>query len=288
MTVLSCGIATLGLLQNSVAVIIGAMLVSPLMGPIVALGFSLTTVDYRQMKRSVLAIAGGRSDPLEVTATVLTPEFHARAEQNIAGRIDAILGARATVELDQVVVSREDRDARVSQQAAETALLRSNLEPHARAYTERQHAIEAVQSAIFFPVRTIDVDPEAKRIRLEPAAGTSISLRALRQLDVSLQARFPGWDIAVIPVVAALPSLYFESGRENFLIGQHEVVDDIVWALKAWQVDKVTARGFASSSGSVTANRRLAERRAEWVAECLRAAGFDAESTADFDVPAAS
>jgi len=59
MTVLSCGIATLGLLQNSVAVIIGAMLVSPLMGPIVALGFSLTTLDYHQMKRSVTALGAG-------------------------------------------------------------------------------------------------------------------------------------------------------------------------------------------------------------------------------------
>lgn len=464
MTVLSCGIATLGLLQNSVAVIIGAMLVSPLMGPIVALGFSLTTVDYRQMKRSVLALAvgmalalsmsilivwvsplqaetpeilartnpnlfdllvavfsglaggyavikrkgeaivgvaiatalmpplavvgfgiatlklhialgsfllfmtnllaialsvallarwyrfttsdspvylmwqtvltlvvfaalsvplglalvdiagktvinvavrseidrefddqrssierlsitGGRGEPLEVAATVLTPEFRAQAEQVIAGRLDARLDSHAKVELDQVVVSREDLEARVSRQAAETALLRSSLEPRAKAYTERQQAVEAVQSAVFFPVRTMDVDPEAQRIRVEPAAGTAISLRALRQLQASLQSRFPGWDVAVIPVVGALPSLYFESGRENFLIGQHEVVDDIVWALKAWQVNAVTARGYASSSGSTAANRRLAERRAEWVAESLRAAGLDAASTADFEAP---
>ncbi|MDQ6926219.1 MAG: TIGR00341 family protein, partial [Candidatus Eremiobacteraeota bacterium] len=33
----SCAIATLGLLANSVAVIIGAMLIAPLMTPIVAL-----------------------------------------------------------------------------------------------------------------------------------------------------------------------------------------------------------------------------------------------------------
>ncbi|MEO7358681.1 MAG: hypothetical protein ABI120_00020, partial [Gemmatimonadaceae bacterium] len=39
MSVLSAGIATLGLLQSSVAVVIGAMLVSPLMSPIAALGF---------------------------------------------------------------------------------------------------------------------------------------------------------------------------------------------------------------------------------------------------------
>ena len=44
MIVMSCGIATLGLLQNSAAVIIGAMLISPLMGPIIGLGIGLATV----------------------------------------------------------------------------------------------------------------------------------------------------------------------------------------------------------------------------------------------------
>jgi len=62
-------------------------------------------------------------------------------------------------------------------------------------------------------------------------------------------------------------------------------VDDITWALKAWQVREVTAYGFASSSGSRTANRELAQRRADWVSESLRAAGFDARSVAETGVP---
>lgn len=464
MTVLSCGIAILGLLQNSVAVIIGAMLVSPLMGPIVALGFSLTTVDYRQMKRSVVAlgvglvvallmsivivsfsplqaetpeilartqpnlfdllvavfsglaggyavikgrgeaivgvaiatalmpplavvgygiatlkmhiamgsfllfmtnllaialsvallarwyrftasdspvsvmwqtvltlvtfaalsvplglalvdigrktvvgvtvraeierqfegrrssiesldIAGGRGEPLEVAATVLTPVFRAGAESAVAGGIARKLGQVAQVSIDQVVVSREDLDERISQQAAETALIRKDLEPLAKAYRARQEAVDAVKAAVFFPVRTLDVEPEARRIRVEPTADAGVGLRALRQLEASLRTRFPGWDITVIPVVGPLPSLYFESGRENFLIGQHEAVADIVWALKAWQVGAVTVTGFASSTGSTATNRSLAQRRAEWVAESLRAAGFDALVAADVRVP---
>jgi uncharacterized hydrophobic protein (TIGR00271 family) len=46
MTVLSCGIATFGLLTNSAAVIIGAMLVAPLMSPI--LGLSMASVAGRE------------------------------------------------------------------------------------------------------------------------------------------------------------------------------------------------------------------------------------------------
>jgi uncharacterized hydrophobic protein (TIGR00271 family) len=44
--VFSAGIATLGLIQNSPAVIIGAMLISPLMGPIMATGLGLAVGDF--------------------------------------------------------------------------------------------------------------------------------------------------------------------------------------------------------------------------------------------------
>ncbi|MEO6922558.1 MAG: hypothetical protein ABI142_01920, partial [Bryocella sp.] len=43
--VLSAGIATLGLVESSPAVIIGAMLISPLMGPIMATGMGLVVGD---------------------------------------------------------------------------------------------------------------------------------------------------------------------------------------------------------------------------------------------------
>ena len=57
MAIMSCGIAILGLLQSSAAVVIGAMLISPLMGPIVQLGFSLCVVDFRMMRRALHIIS---------------------------------------------------------------------------------------------------------------------------------------------------------------------------------------------------------------------------------------
>ncbi len=70
MTLMSCGIATLGLLQNSAAVIIGAMLISPLMGPIIQLGISLTTFDWWRAIVGV-AIATALMPPLAVTGVGL-------------------------------------------------------------------------------------------------------------------------------------------------------------------------------------------------------------------------
>lgn len=52
--ILACAIliASIGLNMNSTAVIIGAMLISPLMGPIVGIGFSLATYDLSLLKKS--------------------------------------------------------------------------------------------------------------------------------------------------------------------------------------------------------------------------------------------
>jgi uncharacterized hydrophobic protein (TIGR00271 family) len=52
--ILACAIivASIGLNVNSTAVIIGAMLISPLMGPIVGAGFALAIYDFQLLKRS--------------------------------------------------------------------------------------------------------------------------------------------------------------------------------------------------------------------------------------------
>jgi len=55
----SCIIATLGLLSNSVAVIIGAMIIAPLMLPIRALAFSALTANIQLLRQSLIALSVG-------------------------------------------------------------------------------------------------------------------------------------------------------------------------------------------------------------------------------------
>lgn len=52
-------IATFGLLANSAATIIGAMIVAPLMGPILGVAFSMVMGNRRLLKRSLLAVVSG-------------------------------------------------------------------------------------------------------------------------------------------------------------------------------------------------------------------------------------
>ena len=59
MVVLSCSIATLGLITNSPAVIIGAMLVAPLMSPIVGIGLASITGEARLAEASLSSLLRG-------------------------------------------------------------------------------------------------------------------------------------------------------------------------------------------------------------------------------------
>jgi len=59
LVVLSCSIATMGLITDSPAVIIGAMLVAPLMSPIIGLGLASITGKGKLAERSVEALAMG-------------------------------------------------------------------------------------------------------------------------------------------------------------------------------------------------------------------------------------
>lgn len=107
---LAAGIATLGLLQSSTAVIIGAMLVSPLMGPIAAMGFGFASLDGHQIRDSMKVIAIGAAIGIltGILLTLLspirnaTPEIIARTEPTLldlaVAMLSGIAGAYATVQ----------------------------------------------------------------------------------------------------------------------------------------------------------------------------------------------
>ncbi|WP_297802113.1 DUF389 domain-containing protein [uncultured Brevundimonas sp.] len=103
MTVISASIAALGLMLNSPAVVIGAMLVSPMMGPIVALGFSLALLDFAELKQSLGAIVVGVGVALFVAVLLVllsplkepTAEIIARTRPNFFDLLIAVFSGVA-------------------------------------------------------------------------------------------------------------------------------------------------------------------------------------------------
>ena len=71
MCALSAGIATLGMLQSSTAVVIGAMLISPLMSPIAALGFGFSSLDGSRIREAARVVGIGSVIGI-LTGVVLT------------------------------------------------------------------------------------------------------------------------------------------------------------------------------------------------------------------------
>lgn len=70
MLALSAGIAAFGLIQGSTAVVVGAMLVAPLMTPLVAAGLALVQGNARVFRQSLIAMGGGILGGLAVALIV--------------------------------------------------------------------------------------------------------------------------------------------------------------------------------------------------------------------------
>lgn len=100
---LSAGIATLGLLQGSPAVVIGAMLVSPLMSPIVALGFGFASIDGQRIRAAAKVVMIGAAIGIftAILLTWLSPirnatsEIIARTEPTLLDLLVALLSGVA-------------------------------------------------------------------------------------------------------------------------------------------------------------------------------------------------
>lgn len=103
MTVISAGIAILGLLLSSPAVVIGAMLISPLMGPIIGVGFGVALFDLAETRRSLTTFMIGVAVAIAFTATIVllspiqevTSEIAARTRPNLFDLGVAILSGLA-------------------------------------------------------------------------------------------------------------------------------------------------------------------------------------------------
>lgn len=103
MNVMSCGIAILGLLLSSPAVVIGAMLISPLMGPIMLMGFSLAILDLAALRQAVITLAVGTAVALSTAfiivfvspLTEITSEILARTRPNFFDLLVAIFSGLA-------------------------------------------------------------------------------------------------------------------------------------------------------------------------------------------------
>jgi len=120
-------VASLGLNVNSTAVIIGAMLISPLMGPIIGMGLAVGISDFDMLKRSFkhYALSAGVSVATATIYFLLSPineaqsELLARTSPNIYDVLIAFFGGMAGV----VAICAKERGNVIPGVAIATALM---------------------------------------------------------------------------------------------------------------------------------------------------------------------
>lgn len=103
MNILAAVIASYGLLANSVAVVIGAMIVAMLMGPIVGISLGMVESEYRLTRSAVLSLAGGMALVYAVAFVIglahreipVSAEIIARTSPNFLDLMVAIAGGAA-------------------------------------------------------------------------------------------------------------------------------------------------------------------------------------------------
>lgn len=127
--ILACAIvvASVGLNVNSTAVIIGAMLISPLMGPIIGAGFALGIYDFELLKKSLknLLIATVVSLSVSTLYFYLSPfretqsELLARTSPNIYDILIAFFGGLVGV----IAITRKEKGNPIPGVAIATALM---------------------------------------------------------------------------------------------------------------------------------------------------------------------
>ncbi len=127
--ILACAIvvASVGLNVNSTAVIIGAMLISPLMGPIVGAGFALGTYNFELLKKSIknLLIATLVSLLVSTIYFFISPfketqsELFARISPNIYDVLIAFFGGLVGV----IAITRVEKGNPIPGVAIATALM---------------------------------------------------------------------------------------------------------------------------------------------------------------------
>jgi uncharacterized hydrophobic protein (TIGR00341 family) len=103
LVVLSTLVATIGLTENNVAVVIGAMVIAPLLGPNLALSIGTALGDYRLIRQSILTLLAGLVLAIALSVGIglwfavdmSTHEVMTRTEVNLASVLLALASGAA-------------------------------------------------------------------------------------------------------------------------------------------------------------------------------------------------
>ncbi|MHC1704299.1 MAG: DUF389 domain-containing protein [Tenuifilaceae bacterium] len=218
-------VASVGLNMNSTAVIIGAMLISPLMGPINGMGYSIATYNFELFKQSIKNFSFAVITSLIASTTyfALSPistahsELLARTSPSIYDVLIALFGGLAGI----IAISSKQKGNVIPGVAIATAL----MPPLCTAgYGLASGQYDFFLGAIYlFTINTVF-------IALASVAVSQFLKFPIRTLVESSQKKKVNQLISFVIIIVLLPSIYFGYGlvqKENFIKNASNYISNV-------------------------------------------------------------
>lgn len=198
--------------------------------------------------------------------------------KNADNRLAALLGEKIQYRIDQIVVND------VRKLESPPSAIANPIQTSYMAAPQPNFGDTFRKS---FPLETehIDVDENAKSMRIFPTPGAGADILSLYQLEKELLIRFPGWKIAIVPPAQSLPELYYNPNQTVLAGTETEKLQAIIWTLQAWKARTLSVVGHASTLGRAAANQRRAAKRAAEITKQLKNAGFEVTESHEYPVP---
>lgn len=201
------------------------------------------TTATRQASNVVVEVFDGRatvsqlepnfnSEPMQVTATVLTPEIIGDAESRAEALMSQELNRPVEVSLTQLRVG-------TSAQAAEEAQLSQARAQERAALEQAEDIAERLSLLAGVPVDEVTVDRERRRALVTARPLDGASLAAYEELERRIDATEPEWDIRLTPPLRPLPQITFEQ------VQNEEDGEPAQWALTSQGTRAVALAAWA-------------------------------------------
>ena len=226
---------------------------------------------------------------LNVEATVLTRERVAGAQNALQSRLSEKMGRNVTVSLGQVLINQDiDLEQAKFLELANTSLaapLRAEIS-RIETLSQTRRSEAELRNAVAFKLAGADINGQTQSASFFAARQAGFSAASYQAIEAGLSKNFSNWDIKVVPPVSDLPLINFANGVDDISPEMTNAFETIAWALKRWDISRIEAVGYASTSGAVENfdNRSLAFRRASNAAAYFTRLGFEAEPIGEYRV----
>ncbi len=260
--------------------ILGLLLIAPLMVPLVQSLHDITNeIRDNQTVRSIvndeierqnariiaLQVTPSSGHQTHVELTLACEELDPQLEQKLNEKLSAAIRGKVTLTLTPVIMADPKVVELPTSSLANPVVATSPAPPP-------PHPLENLVDAFPLPVLAKNLDLGNRRLSVILKDQPEVSISAVRSMEQTISERYPNWTIELIPAHQPWLAVYFENNLTALSAQQEQIMGDIVWAFKRWNVEEVRVEGHASRDGNGPST--LAGRRAAVIAEYLTNAGI--------------